>query len=118
MQLPACSEKKIKAEWTPEMEAQATEFYLRNYSDSFSAPDIDIALATIPQASRPCMQPLFASASHPCVCSVHLCGSRVPAAPAASIRLGTRRLADPPAPLNLRAPSRWSLDGRSTCGMM
>ena len=34
------------------MEAEATEFYLRNYIDSFSAPDIDVALASVPQARR------------------------------------------------------------------
>lgn len=47
------------------MEAEATEFYLRNYADSFSAADVDVALASIPQArsglphaargSQPCM---------------------------------------------------------------
>lgn len=43
--------RKVKAEWSPDMEAEATEFYLRNYIDSFSAPDIDVALASVPQVN-------------------------------------------------------------------
>jgi hypothetical protein len=32
------------------MEAEATSFYLTNYVDSFGTPDVDLALAQIPQA--------------------------------------------------------------------
>jgi hypothetical protein len=52
------------------MEAEVTHFYLTNYIDSFSTPDVDLAYAQIPQvgaqhaqhalhsaAQRPMLQP-------------------------------------------------------------
>lgn len=41
--------EKVNAEWTPEMEAEATHFYLTNYINCFCMPDFDMALAQIPQ---------------------------------------------------------------------
>ncbi|KAL4858911.1 Obg-like ATPase 1 [Chlorella vulgaris] len=43
---------KTAAPWAPEMEAEATAFYLSNYIDCFSTPDVDLALAQIPQANQ------------------------------------------------------------------
>lgn len=40
--------EKVKAPWTPEMQAQATNFYLTNYIDSFSATDVDVMFASVP----------------------------------------------------------------------
>lgn len=45
----ACRAGKTAAPWAPEMEAEATAFYLSNYIDCFSTPDVDLALAQIPQ---------------------------------------------------------------------
>ncbi|KDD76165.1 hypothetical protein H632_c331p2 [Helicosporidium sp. ATCC 50920] len=42
-------EEKIDAEWTEEMQTQATTFYCKNYLNTFSAGDIWEAMATIPQ---------------------------------------------------------------------
>jgi hypothetical protein len=44
-----CRAGKTAAPWAPEMEAEATAFYLSNYIDCFSTPDVDLALAQIPQ---------------------------------------------------------------------
>lgn len=40
--------KKLNAPWTPELEAQCTEFYLRNYMESFVMKDVSTAYASIP----------------------------------------------------------------------
>uniref|UniRef100_A0A1D2A293 PhoD-like phosphatase domain-containing protein n=2 Tax=Auxenochlorella protothecoides TaxID=3075 RepID=A0A1D2A293_AUXPR len=42
-------EAKLSANWTPEMEGEATEFYCRNYIDTFSTTHIATAMACIPQ---------------------------------------------------------------------
>jgi hypothetical protein len=45
---PARSEAKLAAPWTAALQAQATAFYLRNYVESFTQPDVCTAYASIP----------------------------------------------------------------------
>ena len=47
-ELPARSDK-LAADWSPDMEAQAVEYYCRNYIDTFSTSHIATAMACIPQ---------------------------------------------------------------------
>ncbi|PRW44508.1 plasma membrane [Chlorella sorokiniana] len=41
-------DKKVEAEWTAQMQQEATHYYLTNYIDAFSAADVDVAMASIP----------------------------------------------------------------------
>lgn len=43
-----CREDKEATPWTQEAQAQATAFYLRNYLESFTQPDVSTAYASIP----------------------------------------------------------------------
>ncbi|KAI7842923.1 hypothetical protein COHA_003432 [Chlorella ohadii] len=79
-------DKKVEAEWTPQMEAEATHYYLTNYIDSFSAADIDVAMASIPgvmmwdgQANMQCIVCNMAVRRHwtkppSCMCHMKPCG--------------------------------------------
>lgn len=44
-----CSEFKAAADWTEEMEAEATSFYISNYISAFCMRDVCDAYAQIPQ---------------------------------------------------------------------
>ena len=54
---PHRSGKKVAAQWTPALQEEVTHFYLTNYLDSFSTPEVDRAFAQIPQVGW-CPPPL------------------------------------------------------------
>ena len=62
---PSCSDKKVEAEWTPQMEGEATHYYLTNYIGK--CPGLRTAMeVAVLQGSQAAIWPCMIPAGSPC----------------------------------------------------